>query len=196
MASVEFGGRSRHPGNISMALRNGGRGLSSGSSLERLLAERREAPYARSIPSLTEEQARRIYRRGEEAVVLGFLIMARKLAALSANKPSPTAPSGMIPGYQKTATRTRGKKPGGKPGHKGHFRARPAKIDRKREHRLPCCPDCQGRLKRCAGFRTRIIEDIPEGIAPIVTEHTIRRDWCPRCRRCGSTGTAGPIQAS
>ena len=83
----------------------------------------------------------------------------------------------------KTGTRVRGKKPGGKPGHEGHHRAPPARIDRKREHRLPCCPDCQGRLKRCASLRTRFIEDIPEGITPIVTEHTIRRDWCPRCKK-------------
>ena len=134
-------------------------------------------------PSLTEEQAKELYRRGEEAVVLGFLIMARKLAALSPKKPPPTAPSGMVPGYQKPATRTGSKKPGGKPGHKGHHRAPPARIDRRREHRSPCCPDCQGRVKRCAGFRKRFIEDIPEGITPVVTEHIIRRDWCPRCKK-------------
>ena len=73
-------------------------------------------------PSLTEDQAREIYREGEEAVVLGFLIMARKLAALSPSKPPPTAPSGMVPGYQKPATRVRGKKSGGRPGHEGHHR--------------------------------------------------------------------------
>ncbi len=134
-------------------------------------------------PSLTEDQAREIYREGEEAVVLGFLIMARKLAALSPSKPPPTAPSGMVPGYQKPATRVRGKKSGGRPGREGHHRAPPARIDRKREHRLPCCPDCQGRLKRSASTRPRFIEDIPEGITPIVTEHTIRRDWCPRCKK-------------
>ena len=63
-------------------------------------------------PSLTEEQARRIYRHGEEAVVMGFLIMASKLAALSPSKPSPTAPSGMVPGYQKPATRKRAQETG------------------------------------------------------------------------------------
>jgi hypothetical protein len=26
-------------------------------------------------------------------------------------------------------------------------------------------------------------EDIPAGIQPVVTEHTIHRDWCPRCRK-------------
>ena len=132
-------------------------------------------------PSLTEEQARELYRRGEEAVVLGFLIMARKLAALSPNKPSPTAPLGMVPGYQKPAT-GRSKKPGGKPGHKV-MTVRYARIDRRREHRSPCRPHCQGRVKRCAGFRRRFIEDIPEGITPVVTEHIIRRDWCPRCKK-------------
>ena len=34
-----------------------------------------------------------------------------------------------------------------------------------------------------AGFRRRFIEDIPEGITPVVTEHIIRRDWCPRCKK-------------
>ena len=134
-------------------------------------------------PSLTEEQARRIYRHGEEAVVMGFLFMASKLAALSPNKPSPTAPSGMVPGYQKPATRKRGKKPGAKPGHEGNHRATPTRIDDRCDHRLSCCPECQGRLKRCKATRTRLIEDIPAGITPIVTEHTIHRDWCPRCKK-------------
>jgi hypothetical protein len=38
-------------------------------------------------------------------------------------------------------------------------------------------------LKRCQQARTRYIEDIPAGIAPVVTEHTIHRDWCPECRK-------------
>jgi transposase len=134
-------------------------------------------------PSLTETQARTIYRYGEETVVMGFMIMARKLGALSPSKPAPTAPSGMIPGYQKPATRKTGKKPGAKPGHEGHHRAPPARIDERRDHRLPCCPHCQGRLKRCEATRTRYIEDIPGGITPIVTEHTIHRDWCPHCKK-------------
>jgi hypothetical protein len=39
-------------------------------------------------PSLTEAQARVIYRYGEETVVLGFMLMARKLAALNPNMES------------------------------------------------------------------------------------------------------------
>jgi len=134
-------------------------------------------------PSLTEEQAREIYRQGEETVVKALLNMASRLAALSPAKPSPTAPSGMVPGYQKPSTKRARKPPGAKPGHKGHRRQPPARIDRQEVHRAPCCPHCQGELKRCEETRTRYIEDIPEGIKPVVTEHTIHRDWCPRCRK-------------
>jgi hypothetical protein len=30
-------------------------------------------------------------------------------------------------------------------------------------------------------MRTRVIEDIPEEIQPVVTEHILHRDYCPRC---------------
>jgi hypothetical protein len=45
------------------------------------------------------------------------------------------------------------------------------------------CPHCQGPLKRCRNVRMRYIEDIPEGISPGVTEHTIHRDWRPACKK-------------
>lgn len=134
-------------------------------------------------PSLTEEQARQIYHQGEETVVMALLKMASRLAALSPAKPAPTAPSGMIPGYQKPPARKSRRKPGAKLGHTGHRRPPPAQIDCCEEHRAPCCPHCQGSLNRCEETRTRYIEDIPEGITPIVTEHTIHRDWCPRCQK-------------
>ena len=134
-------------------------------------------------PALTADQARKIYRQGEEAVVLSLLKMAGKLAALSPAKPAPTAPSGTVPPYQKPPARKSRKKPGAKPGHTGHRRPPPARIYRRRKHRLPRCPFCQGPLKRCDETRTRYIEDIPEGITPVVTEHTIHRDWCPQCEK-------------
>lgn len=37
-------------------------------------------------------------------------------------------------------------------------------------------------MKPCRGTRTRVIEDIPAGITPVVTEHTIHRSWCPNCK--------------
>jgi len=132
-------------------------------------------------PAMTVEQALTIYRQGEDSVVWALLTMSGKLAALSPAKPAPTAPSGMIPPYQKPPVRKLRKKPGAKPGHKGSRRPTPERIDRREEHRLSRCPHCEGRLKRCSQARTRIIEDIPEGITPVVTEHTIHRDWCPQC---------------
>jgi hypothetical protein len=37
-------------------------------------------------------------------------------------------------------------------------------------------------VRACRSTRTRIIEDIPADITPVVTEHTIPRSWCPQCR--------------
>jgi len=134
-------------------------------------------------PSLTEEQAREIYYQGIEAVVLALLTMARKMAKLSPAKPAPSCPAGMVPGYQKATTPQRKKRPGRKVGHAGSRRPVPERIDRHSEHRADCCPHCQGALQRCAETRTRYTEDIPVGITPVVTEHTIHRDWCPRCKK-------------
>jgi len=38
-------------------------------------------------------------------------------------------------------------------------------------------------LQRGQRSRTRIIEDIPEIIETVVTEHTIHRDYCPNCKK-------------
>jgi transposase len=134
-------------------------------------------------PSLTEEQAREIFQQGEEAVVFSLLTLARKLAALQPTKPTPTTPSGMIPAYQKPPAPQRRKRPGRKAGHPGSRRPVPERIDQRQEHRLPRCPHCGGRLQRCTDTRTRYIEDIPQGIRPVVTEHVIHRDWCPHCKK-------------
>lgn len=127
---------------------------------------------------------------GPEAVALFALAMAAHVAALRQGAPaaastavSPSTPSGMIPPYQKPPARGRKKRPGAKDGHAGARRAAPAKIDARVEHRLPACPCCGGELQRCQRTRTRIIEDIPQEITPVVTEHTIHRDYCPSCKK-------------
>ena len=136
--------------------------------------------------SLSEEQARELYRQGEEAVVFALLELTKQLAEAQGKvDPSitPSTPSGMIPTYQKPPAKRRGKRrPGGKPGHPGSRREAPERIDWEEEHRAKRCPDCNSRLKRCHETRTRYIEDIPE-IQPEVTEHTIHRDWCPKCKK-------------
>jgi len=133
-------------------------------------------------PSLTEEQAKEIYRQGEEAVVFALLTLAQQ-SAPPVPSISPSTPSAMVPPHQKPSTPSRSKRPGRKAGHPGSRRATPERINQYRTHRLEQCPDCGGPLKRCAQTRRRYTEDIPKDITPVVTEHTIHRDWCPRCRR-------------
>ncbi len=134
--------------------------------------------------TLSQEQAEALPRLGAEAVTLFALAMARHVAGLQPASPSPSTPSGMVPVYRKPpVVKRRRKKPGAKDGHAGSRRKTPAKVDARAEHRLAACLCCGGALQRCKRTRTRIIEDIPEKIQPIVTEHTIHRDFCPNCRK-------------
>jgi len=139
--------------------------------------------------SLSEEAARSIYAQGEAAVVFALLALAKQLGeqqalAAAPSHQTPSTPSGMKPVYQKPQTHGRGKKtPGRKNGHPGSRREKPARIDRHVAHRAKACPDCGGRLQRCTETRTRYIEDIPDHLQSEVTEHTIHRDWCPKCKK-------------
>jgi transposase len=141
-----------------------------------------EAPLG---PALTEQQAREIYRQGEEAVVFALLSLAQRVAEsqpLTTPVVAPTTPSAMIPPYLKPKADGRRKRPGRKVGHPGSRRPTP-EPNRRADHRLEACPDCHGPLTRTNQTRTRITEDIPESITPVVTEHTIHRDWCPHCQK-------------
>ena len=141
----------------------------------------------------TERQADQLYAMGPEAVALLVLAITRRITEqdiriaelqgrLKGGGPiDPATPSGQRPIYTKPATRKRKGKPGAKPGHKGTRRSKPDRIDRHEEHRLDVCPDCGGALQRCKRKRTRTIEDILEDIKTEVVEHTIHRDYCPRC---------------
>jgi transposase len=139
-------------------------------------------------PSLTETEARQLYAQGEEAVVFALLALAQRLveqnAAMAASShQTPATPSGMKPLFTKPSKSRRGcLRPGRKAGHPGSRRPPPARIDAREPHRAEACPDCGGPLNRCTETRTRYIEDIPV-IQPVVTEHTIHRDWCPQCAK-------------
>jgi transposase len=136
---------------------------------------------------LTEEQARAIYAQGEEAVVFVLLELTKQLAEQKArtaaeSHQTPGTPSGMKPPYQKPSAKSRKRRPGAKRGHPGTRRKLPERVDWEVEHRADRCPDCGSRLKRCGQTRTRYTEDIPE-VQPELTEHTIHRDWCPKCKK-------------
>ena len=97
----------------------------------------------------------------------------------------------MIPPSLKPKANGRRQRPGREQGHPGSRRPTPEvidtradhRLDTRADHRLDTCPECHGGLTRTNQTRTRITEDIPESITPVVTEHTIHRDWCPRCRK-------------
>lgn len=149
---------------------------------------------------LDEAQALRLCKECPELVTLALLAAGRRIAEQDARlseldtaigtlqgqgqtqQPSPSTPSGMVPIYTKPNTPKRRKKPGAKKGHPGARRPTPPRIDRRETHRLKRCPHCAGRLQRCHRTRTRVIEDIPEEIQPVVTEHTLHRDYCPKCK--------------
>jgi len=133
---------------------------------------------------LTEAQAALLAAAGPEAVRLALLAASARIAALGRGALSASTPSGAVPPHLKpAASKRRRKKPGAKDGHPGSRRKTPAKVDARVEHRLAACPCCGGKLQRCKRARTRVIEDIPQEITPVVTEHTIHRDYCPSCKK-------------
>lgn len=134
-------------------------------------------------PNLTAEEAQAIYEQGPEAVVFALLHMAKLLAEKQRQpEDSPSTPSGMKPVYKKEPTKQRRKKPGRKAGHPGSRRPQPPVIHQV-ILRLERCPVCQSNVTPCQETRTRIVEDIPEHINPVVTQYTIHRAWCPQCRQ-------------
>src|SRR5512135_2611773 len=136
-------------------------------------------------PQLTAEQAALIFQQGQEAVVFALLTLAKQLAekpSIAATTPDPSMPSGQTPPDAKPAGKGRAKAKGAKPGHPGRRRPAPPRIDRREEHTLSACPKCHGPVRPCRSTRTRVVEDIPADITPVVTEHTIHRYWCPQCR--------------
>jgi transposase len=143
---------------------------------------------------LSRSRALRLCKDDPEVITLAFLGAAKRIAEQDAKitelegnghgaQPSPSTPSGMVPVYAKPNAPQRHKKPGAKKGHQGVRREQPVKIDRRETHRLKRCLCCGGPLQRCERTRTRIIEDIPEEIQPVVTEHTVHRDYCPKCKK-------------
>jgi transposase len=136
---------------------------------------------------LSKTQTLQLCKDNPEVITLALLAAGQRIAELegqsSGQQSSPSTPSGMVPVYTKPNAPKRRKKPGARPGHEGVRRVRPVKIDERQTHRLKCCPHCSGKLQRCQRTRTRIVEDIPEVIEPVVTEHTVHRDYCPNCKK-------------
>ncbi len=136
---------------------------------------------------LSRAQALRLCKDNPEVITPALLAAGQRIAELEGQsnrqQPSPSTPSGMVPVYAKPNAPRRCKKPGARKGHPGHRRKTPERIDKRETHRLKRCPCCGGPLQRCQHKRTRTIEDIPDEIEPVVTEHTIHRDYCAKCKK-------------
>src|SRR5271157_5870963 len=107
-------------------------------------------------PELTAEQAAFIFAQGQEAVVFALLTLAKQLAEkqpVASTAPDPSTPSGQTPPYAKPTGRRRAKAKGAKPGHPGHRRPRPTRIDHRDDHTLSACPKCHGPVRPCRSSR-------------------------------------------
>lgn len=134
--------------------------------------------------AVTAEQLEAIVPADRGEVIFLLLQLSAAVAGQAeAAASSAHQPSGVVPPYAKPPAATRRKKPGAREGHPGVARPRPDAIDRRQTHQLAACPDCGGSLTRTGRKRTRLVEDIPDNLKPEVTEHTICRDWCPRCKK-------------
>ena len=142
-------------------------------------------------PQLTADQASLIFQQGQEAVVFALLCLAKQLAEKqpTATTPDPSAPSGQTPPYAKPPAKGRAKPRGARIGHPGSSSPDAASNRCSRgshPRRLPQLPRAGQTLVEPS--RTRIIEDIPADITPVVTEHTIASLLVPRLsdhRRAG-----------
>jgi hypothetical protein len=144
---------------------------------------------------LTDSQAEELSGLGPEVSKLALLLAARRIAEQDARiselqgqlklagPASPSTPSGQRPVYTKPPAPKRKGRPGAQPGHPGHHRPKPTRIDRREDHRLDRCPSCGGELQRCGQTRRRIIEDLLKDLRAEAVEHTIHRDYCPACHK-------------
>ena len=106
---------------------------------------------------LSEDQAEAVFEQDRDAVVFALLELSKRLAEARSSQAVLSTPSGMISFYEKSLAKSLKKRPGAKKGHSGSRRVVPDRIDRRKTHRRPCCPDSGGRLNRTGDTRPRYI---------------------------------------
>jgi len=133
---------------------------------------------------MTRDEAIAILDLKREEAIAKILALAEKAEKYDRllGQVGPTTPSGMTPVYLKPSHKKRRRPPGRRKGHPGVARQKPTRIDQYEEHTLDHCPECQTPLGESVDTYQRYIEDLPP-VQPTVTEHTIHRYWCPRCKK-------------
>jgi len=119
----------------------------------------------------------------DDRLAIAFLLLQLSTAIAHSPGTGPHTPPSALPTFAKPAGKTRKKKPGAKPGHEGHARPRPDRIDRTVVHELPPCPCCGGTLADGRTPRTRVIEDLPDNLKAEAVEHVIPRGYCRKCHQ-------------
>lgn len=141
---------------------------------------------------MSEEEIRNLYRKGEDTMVAFVMDLLKQLNLAKprtvcrpqAVKTSqdPATPSGMRPVYSKPSPKGKKKIPGRKKWHQGSRRPKPLRVDKRKEHTLSACYDCNSSLSSSFTTRTRYTEEIVPP-PPVVTEHVIHRYWCSTCKK-------------
>jgi transposase len=160
-----------------------------------------------------DEEVRRAYQQGEEAVVglfckvtHNFKLLEARLQALEDRLAKNSSNSGKPPssdGYNKPAPKSlrkrHGRKSGGQPGHAGHTLKTVAYPDREVVHPVSRCHHCHRSLEEveASGIEKRQVFDLPR-VHIEVTEHKVEIKRCPYCGEISKAdfpeGVAQPVQ--
>lgn len=149
------------------------------------------------IRIVSDEEARAIYRLGEDAVVelihsmnQNFIIVAKRIQVLEDQLAKNSSNSGKPPSsdnpFDKPAPKSQrkrhGRSTGGQPGHEGHTLKVVADPDYEVIHRVKSCQHCQRSLETepLTGSDYRQVFDLPETRME-VTQHTAEIKVCPVC---------------
>jgi len=77
------------------------------------------------------------------------------------------------------------RKRGAQPGHRGHSRKRPQRVDEIKRVYLTHCPDCGTKLSRSNETHSHTVEDLPpfEDQRTRVTRYDAEWQWCGNCKK-------------
>jgi len=160
-----------------------------------------------------EEEVRRTYQQGEEAMVALFrkiahnfnLLTARmqaledRLAKNSGNSSKPPSSDGYNKPAPKSLRKRHGKKSGGQPGHSGYTLKAVPSPDYIEVHPVRQCRHCHAALEEveAGGHEKRQVFDVPR-VRIEVIEHQAEIKHCPQCGEVNKAafpaGVTQPVQ--
>ncbi|MCX6005316.1 MAG: IS66 family transposase [Chloroflexi bacterium] len=160
-----------------------------------------------------DEDVRRAYQQGEEAVIElvrkltdNFKLLAARLQALedrlaknSSNSGKPPSSDGLNKPSPKSLRKRHRRKSGGQPGHAGHTLRAVEHPDREEVHCVNHCHHCQRSLEEveASGMEKRQVFDVPR-VHIEVTEHQAEIKRCPYCGEISKAdfpeGVTQPVQ--